>query len=196
MSVRVLSPTSYEQKTHAVDTLLAITRSNIDCALAKEFECCSVSTDAPVIDLLNLKQRRLLSKTDGFYSLCEINDSPDLSQLNLKDSRVFEQIENLANADRAASFRKWFHSLASTDAVEVRKEFVALLKSQKWTSSLQGSFLKFLVFEIVGTILPQPLRTAITAFDSVFSQWLSDGKSPKFFFDDLSKLSGTMVPKH
>lgn len=183
-----------DSKQHAVDTLLAIARYNIDLLLAKKVDCRNISSSAPVQDMLDIKGKRHFDRREGLYRIFSIEKVPDFSRIDLQSVANFEALEEVASSRHAVNFRDWFHSVQSHNSEEVLQAYYELVTKTKWPTSLSGKILRFVTLTSLG--LDGPMEALAGVADNFGVDWLCGAKSPKFFVDDVNKLTGTMIPKH
>jgi hypothetical protein len=192
IQVRVIGP-SYDPKTNVADTLLALTLYNSDLYLAKKFECQDISPFYPIGDLLEIKNNRLLKATGYSYklwTLLEINGVPDLSKIDLRQASNLRDILEVATNKNAKDFRDWFHKNQELSEKEILREYLSVLKQIPMIQRLPSKALRFVVTLGFGFI--PGLGQAISFFDSFIVDRLFRGKSPKFFIDDLTSVTGSL----
>lgn len=196
MQVRVLGPDT-DVSRNIVDTLLALTLSNIEFYLAANNDCISTSTNLPIGDLINLKIARLTgiaSKSRNIWSLFEINDLPDLGRIDLSNKKYFDSLLKLSERHNAQCFRQWFHGLSSLDEKEVFKEYIKLLHDLPWIQKLPSKIIRFAITAILGSV--EPVSGTITSMlDTFVVDQVIRGKSPKYFIDDIRDFRKKIISK-
>lgn len=192
IQVRVIGP-GHDPMKNIEDALLALTLYNSDLYLAEKYECENTSPFYPVGDLLEIKKNRIF-KTTGysgkFWSLLEINGVPDLSQIDLSQGSNFRDILDIVAKKNASDFRDWFHTNSASSEKEILREYLIILKQIPWIQRLPSKALRFIITSGLGFI--PGLGQAITFFDSFIVDRLFRDKSPKFFIDDLTSVTGSI----
>jgi hypothetical protein len=188
--VRVIGP-EHDPNRNIADTLLALTLYNSDLYLAERYKCQDISPFYPVGDLLDIKKNRLF-KDSGYsvnlWRLLEINGVPDLSQIDLTyGSRLRDLLKILTNKN-AKDFRDWFHANKELNEKEILREYVGILTQVPWIKRLPFKVLRFVISTGFG-LLPG-IGQAVSLFDTFIVEKLFRGKSPKFFIDDLTAITG------
>jgi len=192
IQVRVIGP-GHDPKRNIADALLALTLYNSDLYLSEKFDSENTSPFYPVGDLLEIKKNRLFKSTaysGNFWSLLEINGVPDLSQIDLAQESNLRDILNVATNKNAKDFRDWFHKNRELSEKEILREYLYVLKQIPWIQRLPSKALRFIVTLGFGFI--PGLGQAISFFDSFIVDRLFRDKSPKFFIDDLTSVTGSL----
>jgi hypothetical protein len=190
IQVRVIGP-GHDPKRNIADTLLALTRYNSDLYLAERYKCQDISPFYPVGDLLNIKENRLLKSSgysDNLWNLLEINGVPDLSQIDLTCGSTLGDLLKISSNKNAKDFRDWFHANKELSEKEIFREYIGILNQVPWIQRLPSKALRFVVSTGFGLI--PGLGHAVSLLDTFIIEKLFRGKSPKFFIDDLTKITG------
>lgn len=192
VQVRVIGP-MYDPMANVADTLLALTLYNSDLYLAEKFGCQDISPFYPIGDLLEIKRNRLLKATgysDKLWTLLEINGVPDLSQIDLTKGSNLRDLLAVSTNRNAKDFRDWFHKNQELSEKEILREYLGVLQRVPWIQKLPSKMLRFIVTSVFGAV--PPLGQAISFFDSFIIDKLFKGRSPKFFIDDLTNITGNL----
>lgn len=187
MQVRVIGD-GHDPKMNIVDTLLSLVLYNSDLYLAEKYECNNTSPFYPIGDFLRLKAQRIEKGSEGLWELFEINGIPDLSLVNLAEGSLFKEFHKVTQSDKADSFRKWFHALHSYNRIEILKEYMAVIQEIPWTQKLPAKIFRFAATTGLG-LIPGVGQVA-SLFDTFVLEYLSRKASPKFFIDDLNRVTG------
>ncbi|MGZ8180603.1 MAG: hypothetical protein ACXWT1_01450 [Methylobacter sp.] len=172
-----------------IDTLLELASYNSDLYLAEKFECINASPFFPIGDYLRIKARRTDSQSDALWSLFEINDIPDFSDIDLTEEGKFSELHKVTLSLKAKSFRNWFHSRESLTEKDILKEYLAVIQEIPWTQKLPTRILRFITTTGLGFI-PGVGQVASIVDSFIFDRAFRK-KSPKFFIDDLRQLAKT-----
>lgn len=124
---------------------------------------------------------------DGFLSLLELNNIPDIGKAILSNSISLLDIWKIREKRISQKFRKWLRKAPTKDVRTLEKLYVESLGNKKLINSLPLRAFRFAITSMVGALnLGVGLLTA--AGDSFFvDKWLA-GYSPKLFLDELSKI--------
>lgn len=124
---------------------------------------------------------------DGFLSLLELNNIPDIGKAISSDSISLSDIWELREKRISKNFRRWLRKATSKDARGIERLYVESLGNKALIDSLPLKAIRFAITSIASAE-PSALGLAFGAVDSFFvSKWLS-GYSPKLFLDELSKI--------
>ncbi len=195
IQIRVIGP-GFNPKREISDALLALTQYNSDLYLAEKFECQDISPLYPVGDLLEIKNNRLIEATghsEKFWTLLEVNGVPDLSQFVLSHDSNMSNLLKVATNKNSMDFRDWFHKNQELNEKEILREYIGILHDVPSVQKLPSKSLRFVITSVLGFV--PGLGQAANFFDSFIVDKLFKGKSPKFFIDDLTKVSGSLKLK-
>lgn len=192
MQTRVLGPTT-DAEDNPVDALLALTLTNIELYLSKQFNCTSMSTGSPIGDCMALKLRHLIKydhpARDRLWSFFEVTNVPNLAMATLDDPAKFSDLLKLTQNRNARVFREWFHQTALLSEKEVCVRYIDLLHEVPWAQSAPVKVLRFVVSLVLDGINPVYGKAA-GVFDALLLDRLLRGKSAKYFIEDLRTFSG------
>ncbi|AFY75061.1 hypothetical protein Syn7502_03177 [Synechococcus sp. PCC 7502] len=190
MQVRVIGPGT-NPKIDPVDALLALALFNIELYLSIKFECASSSSGSPLGDLIDIKLDRLVEqsvRSKNIWSLLEINNIPDLGNLDLTDECNFKDLLKVIRSQNANEFRKWFHDRKTLDEREIFKEYVGLLSEVPAIQTLPSKAIRFCVGNGLGFV---PVIGQVFSFiDTFLLEKFLQGNSPRYFIEDLKKFRG------
>ena len=177
-----------------IDTVLRISRANLELHLAMQTGCLDSTTGTPIGHLLRGKRERMQVEQKSFESyatLKELAEVPDLSlhvldsPLELRHYRVADILGPKHTRD-GGEFRTWFHANCRSDPREVAKRYIALLHQSQFVNTLPGKIIRFLVSTGAGFLGPVAGVMA-GAGDSLFGDFLRKS-NPKFFIEDLRQI--------
>ncbi len=172
-----------------VDTLLELASYNSDLYLAEKFDCINAGPFFPIGDFLRIKALRVGGKSDALWSLFEINDIPDFSDVNLDEDNRFSGLHKVTLSTKASSFRKWFHSRENWSEKEILKEYLSVIQEIPWAQKLPTRILRFITITGLGFVAG--VGQAASFVDSFIFDRAFRKDSPKFFIDDLRQLAKT-----
>jgi hypothetical protein len=161
--------------------------------LSEKFDCQDVSPFYSVGDLLEIKKKRFLKgakSSNNFWSLLEITGVPDLARLDLSYNSNFDQLLKIASTKNAIQFREWFHTYKELSEKEFFKEYIAIMNQVPIVQRLPSKVLRFVITTGFGLI--PGLGQAVSMFDSFIVDKLFRGRTPKFFIDELTKITGSI----
>ncbi len=193
VQVRVIGP-GYNPKKNIADTLLALTVYNADLFLADKFDCQDINPFYPVGDILEIKANRLFKATgysDKFWKLLAITGVPDLSQIDLSVGTNLKELLKVTTNKNAKEFRDWFHSNQDLSETEILREYLYVVQQVPWIQRLPSKTLRFVVTATCGLV--PVVGQAVSFFDSFVIERLFRPRSPKFFIDDLTKVTGDIT---
>ncbi len=174
----------------SIDLVLRIAEVNLEVYMSTLFESADLFTSEGAELLLKDKLIRSgIGSTylDGFLSLLELNNIPDIGKAIYSDSLSLQDIWEIREGDNSKEFRKWLRNATTKDTKEIVKLYIESLKNRALISSLPLKILRFAITSFVGAINP-PVGLSVSAIDSFFvEKWLS-GFSPRLFLDELSKI--------
>lgn len=182
-----------DPKRNIQNALLALAYYNSDLYLAEKFECQDISPFFPVGDLLDIKEKRLLKITgysNKLWTLLEVNGVPNFSQIDLTQGSNLSVFLNVATNKNAKDFRHWFHTNQELSEKEILREYIGALQRVPWIQKLPSKILRFVVSSSAGLV--PGLAQVISFFDTFIVDRLFRGKSPKFFIDDLTNITGSL----
>ena len=176
-----------------VDTLLALAQMNIELYLAKEFDCSSTTTGAPVGDVVSLKLSRLSQQRDThdqLWKFLDFVDIPDISHRLVDDQGLLSRYLKLTQKRDAEQFRAWFHTTQHESGEELAKEYVRQLEEEPKLSKAPARFIRFAVTTAIDLIPLPGTGTAASVVDTFIVDRLFAGKSPKFFIKNMRRFTG------
>lgn len=191
MQTRVLGPNT-DASGNPVDALLALTLTNIELYLSKQFGCTSMSTGSPVGDCLDIKLsylKRDHPARNRLWSFLEVANVPNLAAVTLADSAKFSSLLKLTQSRNASVFREWFHHTAQLSEQEVLTRYVDLLHEVPWAQTSPVKVLRFAISTGLGVVNPA-LGMAAGVADTFLLDRLLRGNSAKYFIEDLRTFSG------
>jgi hypothetical protein len=194
LQVRVIGP-GHDPKKNVVDTLLALVLYNSEFYLAQKFEAQNSSPFFPIGDLLNIKGQRLanhLGRSVNLWTLLEVNGVPDFSKVEFNQDSAFNDLLQILSNKRAHNFREWFQEKADLNEKELIAEYIALLKQVPWIERLPAKIIRFAITTGTGFV-NVPLGHALSVFDNFIVGRLFRQQSPRFFIDDLTRLTGDLL---
>ncbi len=175
------------------DALLALTQYNSDLFLADKFNCQNISPCYPIGDLLEIKKKRIeqvTGNTENLWVLFEVNGVPDLSQLVLSHKLTMSKLLKVVTNKNSMEFRKWFHDNQKLNEKELLCEYLKIIKQVPTIQNLPVKSLRFIVTTVLGFV---PIAGQIAGvFDSFIIEKLFKGRSPRFFIDDITKVTGSI----
>lgn len=191
--VRVLGPTT-DASGNPVDALLALTLTNIELYLSKQFSCISMSTGSPVGDCIELKLSQLKRDHPArsrLWSFLEVTNVPNLAAVTLADPTRFADLLKLTQSRNARIFREWFHQMAPLEEKEVYAHYIDLLHDVPWAQTAPVKALRFAIS--LGLDSADPALGKVTSvLDTFLLDRLLRGNSAKYFIEDLRTFSGKL----
>lgn len=191
MQVRVLGPTT-DVSANPVDALLALTLTNIELYLSKQFGCISMSTGSPIGDCMELKLRHLMRDHPArtrLWSFLEVANVPNLAAVTLADPTKFADLLRLTQNRNAQVFREWFHQTAPLSEKEVYARYIDLLHEVPWAQTAPVKGLRFAISLGLDMVNPA-LGKAANVVDALLLDRLLRGNSAKYFVEDLRTFTG------
>ena len=191
MQTRVLGPTT-NASGNPVDALLALTLTNIELYLSKQFGCASMSTGSPVGDCIELKLRHLMHDHPArtrLWSFLEVTNVPNLAAVTLADPTKFADLLRLTQNRNARVFREWFHQTAPLSEKEVYARYIDLLHEVPWAQTAPVKALRFAISLGLDSVNPA-LGKVAGVVDTFLLDRLLRGNSAKYFIEDLRTFSG------
>ena len=124
---------------------------------------------------------------DGFVSLLELNNIPDIGKAIADDNISLLDIWKLRKKRISKDFRKWLRKATNKDARNIERLYVASLGNKALIDSLPLRAIRFAITSVASAVSPA-IGLPFGIVDSFFvNKWLS-GYSPKLFLDELSKI--------
>lgn len=192
MQVRVIGPGARPAR-DAVDALLALARYNIELHLSRVLSCTTTSSGSPLGDLLEIKARRV-TRTDftsaNLWSLLEVNGVPDLGKLDFVDTPFFTDFLKVCSSHKADEFRAWFHENKNLNERDFLRKYIELLRTLPWIQRLPSKIVRFAVTTGLGLV--PILGQAVSLLDAFVVEQVFQGRSPKFFIDELRDFRGAI----
>jgi hypothetical protein len=177
-----------------IDTVLRISRANLELHLAMRSGCLDSTTGTPMGHLLKGKRERINPEQapfENYATLKELAGIPDLSayvldaSVDLRHYRVADLLRAKHTRD-GDEFRTWFHANCRTEGAEVARRYIDLLQQTQFTNTLPGKTVRFLATTAAGFLDPIA-GIVVGAVDSLFGDFLRRS-SPKFFIEDLRQI--------
>jgi hypothetical protein len=177
-----------------IDTVLRISRANLELHLAMRSGCLDSTTGTPMGHLLKGKRERINSEQapfENYATLKELAGIPDLSAYvldapgHIRHYRVADLLRPKHTRDGDA-FRAWFHENCRNQGAEVARRYIDLLQQTQFVNTLPGKTVRFLATTGAGFLDPMAGIVA-GAVDSLFGDFLRKS-SPKFFIEDLCQI--------
>ena len=196
MGVRVIGPNT-DVSNNVVDACLALGLMNIELYLAKQFECVSNATGAPIGDCLSLKLRRLTGielPDEKLWNFLDVVGVPDISGPLLADKGEMKKFIALTGRRDAEAFRQWFHEHSQLTEKEVLKAYIGILHQTPWIQRKSGRVLRMAASVGLGMFgLGLIVDAAASAVDNFVVDKFIRGKGAKFFIEDFRKLAGQIA---
>jgi hypothetical protein len=191
---------NFNPRENLIDSVLGLALYNSDIYLAKKFDCQDISPFFSIEDLLSIKSNRLSASTDfsgKFWKLLYINGIPDFSSIDLAESSFLKDLLRVSTNKNSQDFRNWFHGHLDLREEDILREYVNLLKDVPWIQKSGGKVLRIVITTIAGLLPDAGIVTgpAASLFDSFLVERLLKGRGPKFFIDDLTRLTGDLRVK-
>lgn len=124
---------------------------------------------------------------DGFLSLLELNNIPDIGKAIANDSISLLDVWELREKRISKNFRKWLRKATNKDARDIERLYVESLGNKVLIDSLPLRAIRFAITSIASAVSPA-IGLPFGIVDSFFvNKWLS-GYSPKLFLDELSRI--------
>jgi len=124
---------------------------------------------------------------DGFLSLLELNNIPDIGKAIANDSISLLDVWKLREKRISKNFRKWLRKATNKDARDIERLYVESLGNKALIDSLPLRAIRFAITSIASAVSPA-IGLPFGIVDSFFAnKWLS-GYSPKLFLDELSRI--------
>jgi len=124
---------------------------------------------------------------DGFVSLLELNNIPDIGKAITDDNISLLDIWKIRKKRTSKDFRKWLRKATNKDARNIERLYVSSLGNKALIDSLPLRAIRFAITSIASAVSPA-IGLPLGIVDSFFvNKWLS-GYSPKLFLDELSKI--------
>lgn len=177
-----------------IDTVLRVSRANLELHLAMQAGCLDSTTGTPMGHLLRGKHERVNPEQatfENYATLKVLAGIPDLSAhvldapVELRHYRVADLLRAKHTRD-GNEFRTWFHENCRTEGAEVARCYIDLLQKTEFANSLPGKTVRFLATTAAGFLGPM-VGIAAGAVDSLFGDFLRKS-SPKFFIEDLRQI--------
>lgn len=173
----------------SVDLVLRIAEINMEIIMATAAGNVDIFTSEGSEEILAGKLARYKvdkSLVEGFTSLLELNNIPDIRQAVISDAIDLSTIWSLRQKKIASQFRKWLREANPQNSRELEKAYVHVLGKTTLADSLPLRTIRFAITSIAG--INPVAGLVVGAIDNFFvDKWLS-GYSPKLLLDELSKL--------
>ena len=175
----------------AADLVLRVAEVNLEICIAVHARNADIYTSERMEDILTAKLvRSALGHTlrDAFVRLLELANVPDVEKAIEDSSLSFEELWRARCSKKAIGFRKWLRDASVEDASELAKAYVASLENIPKVKTFKAKCLRFILTAAAG-VGSLPAGLAISAVDSFFLERWLHGYSPKFFIDEMRKLT-------
>ena len=173
-----------------VDLVLRIAEINMEIYMSTLSDGADLFTSDGAEVLLRDKLARAgvgSNYLDGFLSLLELNNIPDIRKAITNDTIALLDIWKLRQKRISRNFRKWLRKATNKDARDIEKLYVESLGSKALIDELPLRAIRFAITNIASGESPA-MGLALGVVDSFFvNKWLS-GYSPKLFLDELSRI--------
>lgn len=196
-TVTMLGPTT-DSSSKPIDALLALTLSNIELYLSKQFSCVSMSTGSPIGDCLDIKSRFSSKEHLGrkrLWSFLEVASVPNLAAVTLADQSKYSDVLKLTRSRNARVFREWFHQNAVLTDEEIRARYVDLLHEVPWAQTAPIKALRFAITNMLNLKFPGADKITSTVDTFIIDKALK-GNSAKYFVENLRTFSGQIGIKN
>lgn len=178
----------------AVGLVLSIADINLQLLMSTQSDDADLFVPNRTDYLLTEKVRRVTqaeSLLDGFISLLELTDIPDIRPAISNGDISFSKVWSIRNEGNAIKFREWLREANPKDSRELEKAYVALLDKDSLVNPIPGRLIRIGITTAAG-LLPGigGLIGGLTAdvVDSIFVERWLEGYSPKLFFDEIRQL--------
>ena len=173
-----------------VDLVLRVAEINMEIYMSTLSDDADLSTSDGAELLLKDKLIRAgvgSNYLDGFLSLLELNNIPDIGKATANDSISLLDIWKLRERRISKNFRKWLRKATNKDAREIEKLYVESLRNRALVDSLPLRAIRFAITSTASAAFPA-IGLPVAVIDSFFvNKWLS-GYSPRLFLDELSRI--------
>lgn len=179
-----------------IDIVMAITNTNLELRMMEFAKSDDAITDNPIRILLEAKAQRTLQRSSeiAFTEFKEISGLPDIGEAVLQKQTSLYKILEIARSRDADKFREWFHVNCRKDTITTAKEYTNLFKKVPLIQKLPSRIIRFITTNIAGFINPGVgIGTALV--DSFFIDRLLRGNSPKFFIEELDRITSKAEQK-
>lgn len=173
----------------SIDLVLRIAEINMEIVMATAAGNVDIyaSTGSEKV-LTNKLARCNIDKAlvEGFVSLLELNNVPDIGQAIISGDIELSNIWSLRQKKLSNKFRGWLREADPQSSRELEKAYVHALTKDTLADSLPLKTIRFAITSAAG--INPVIGLVAGVVDSFFvDKWLS-GYSPKLLFDDLLKL--------
>lgn len=188
--VRIFGGKDSALKGDEIDIVMALTNINLELRMMEITQCDDAITDNHIRFLLEAKAARTLRKSSNqsFTELKEIAGLPDIGEAVLQKKISIGKTLEIAKSDNGQKFREWFHENCRNDTLSTAKEYSSLLKTVPMVQKLPTRIIRFVFTNLVGFVNPAA-GLGLGVADSFFMDKLFRGSSPKFFMEDLEKIT-------
>jgi len=190
--VRIFGGRDSTLKGDEIDIVMALTNTNLELRMMEMTQCDDAITDNPIRFLLEAKAARTLRKSSdqSFTELKEIAGLPDIGEAVLQKKISIGKTLEIAKSDNGQKFREWFHANCRNDTVSTAREYSNLLKTVPVVQKFPSRIIRFVITTLVGFATLNPgAGVGAGLVDSFFVEKLLKGSSPKFFMEDLEKIT-------
>jgi hypothetical protein len=173
----------------SIDLVLRIAEINMEIIMATQMGNADIFTSEGSQDVLAGKLSRYnvdKSLLDGFSSLLELNNIPDIRHAIISNDVDLPTIWSLRQKRVSSQFRNWLREANPQSSREMEKAYVHVLGKNTLAESLPIRTIRFAITTAAGI---NPIAGLVAGvIDNFFvDNWLS-GYSPKLLLDELSKL--------
>jgi hypothetical protein len=189
--VRIFGGDEPDKATDQIGALLRIAHANLELRAAEEIGANDLSTACPIGHVLKAKEERVRgesSANDGWATLSEIADLPDIAEALLQDPPKLLKLQKLRQTKHGTEFRSWFHENCRSDPVSTGKEYGKLLKHEGLAEGPTARVMRFLATTGAGMAFGDPTGIAAGAVDSFVIDRLLKRPSAKIFIERLEQF--------
>ena len=197
MQVRVIGPGT-DVANDVVDACLALGLMNVELYLAKQFDCVSSASAAPIGDCISLKMPRLTGaqlREGQLWEFLDVTGVPDVAAPLLANRDEMAKFIKLTRGRDAEAFRRWFHENKNLSDKDLLKAYMDVLHDTPWVQGKTGKVLRMAASLGLGAVGFGLIADAAT---SVIDNFVVDkfvrARGAKFFIDDLRKFTGRLKP--
>jgi len=176
--------------TDSVDLLLRVADVNMELFLAAAVGYADLYTVGHADELLRMKlaRRRVAPATlQGFVSLLELNDLPDIGSAVTNQELTLEQIVDIRQHKDAVEFRRWLQTVPIVEPQALVKAYIKALSSKARPEGWVRRTVRLAITTAVGAI-NMPAGLAASVADTFFLEKWTSGYSPRLFLDRVADL--------
>jgi hypothetical protein len=174
-----------------IDLLLRLAETNLEISISSFMGGIDIFTSEGANQLLSTKFKRLgytSKQIDGFITLLDLNNIPDIEIAISKNVLSFEDIWKFRNTNDSKQFRSWLRKISLDDLRELERMYVSCITKKNVIDKIPSKVLRFCITTAIGFINPL-LGLATSALDTFGINKLNKEYNPKLFFDKLRNLN-------